>query len=215
MTQPQLEQMDLRAPAAQQHPRFAPVDLALDPGRVQLRHERLSDLPERQAALTHIAADLALRDLRAVLGDQALPDPPRGVTLLARRIAVRPKPRIDHLPIRAELRRRPAHRRTLGRRDRRRQRLPHRPPMHPVTRCQRPDREPLTITIAPDLLERLHPGTHPFRPRPLELDRARTVRGRSDGGGASSSVHTGATSDVRAQHPDTRTARPRDALSKV
>ena len=191
--------MDLRAPTAQQHPGLAPVDLALDPGRVQLRHERLTDLPERQATLAHIAADLALRDLRAVLGDQALPDPPRGVTLLARRVAIREQPRIDHLAIRAELRRRPVHRRSLHRRHRRHQRLPHRPPMHPMTRGQRPDREPLTIAIAPDLLERLHPGTHPSRPRPLELHELATVKGRSDGGGASSSVHTGPTSDVHTQ----------------
>ena len=72
-----------------------------------------------------------------------------------------------------------------------------------MSRRKRPDRQRLAITITPDLLERLHPGTHPLRPRPLELDEHRTVGDRSDGGGATSSVHPGATSDVRA-HTKTR-----------
>lgn len=69
---------------------------------------------------------------------------------------------------------------------------------------QRPDRQPLTIAVAPDLLERLHPGTHPFRPHPLELHELTTVKARSDGGAASSSVHTGATSDVHTQEDANR-----------
>jgi transposase len=56
---------------------------------------------------------------------------------------------------------------------------------------------PLTIPVPPDLLERLHPGLHPFRGLPFELQEHRTVGRRSDEGGATSSVHTGATSDVR------------------
>ena len=199
VTEAQMKEMNLRAPAAQQHPCLAPVDLALHPRRVQLRHERLTDLPERHTALAHVAADLALRDLRAMLSDQALPHPPRRVTLLARRIAIGHQPRIDHAAVRTELRRRPLHRRALDRRHRRQQRLPHRPAMHPVALGQRPDRQPLAIAIAPDLLERFHPGTHPFRPHPLELHELATVKARSDGGGATSSVHTGATSDVHTQ----------------
>lgn len=164
VTQAQMEEMNLRAPPAEQHPRLAPVDLALDPRRVQLRHERLADLAERYATLAHVAADLPLGDLRAVLGDQALPDAPRRVALLARRIAIGQQPRVDHTAIRAKLRRRPLHRRALDERHRRHERLPHRAAMHPVALGQRPDRQPLAIAIAPDLLERLHPGTHPFRP---------------------------------------------------
>jgi hypothetical protein len=72
-----------------------------------LRHERLTDLPELATALTHIARHLALGDLRAVLGDQPLPHPPRRVPLLARRIAIALKPLVDQRPERTELRRRP------------------------------------------------------------------------------------------------------------
>ena len=166
-----------------------------------LRHERLTDLPQRAAPLAHVATDLPLGDLRAMLSDQPLPHPPRRVPLLARHLQVALKPGVNQRPIRTKLRRRPAHRRPLRRRHRRRQRLPHRTAMHPMTRRQRPDRQPLTIPVPPDLLERLHPGLHPFRGLPFELQEHRTVGRRSDGGGATSSVHTGATSDVRAHAP--------------
>lgn len=62
-----MEEMDLRAPPTEDDPRFAPVDLALDPRRMQLRHKRLTNLPERHAAPAHVAANLPLRHLRAVL----------------------------------------------------------------------------------------------------------------------------------------------------
>ncbi|MGI8728735.1 MAG: hypothetical protein ACR2LK_01830 [Solirubrobacteraceae bacterium] len=69
-----------------------------------------------------------------------------------------------------------------------------------MTLRQRPNRQPLALALAPDLLERLHPGTHPSCPHPLELNELATVNGRSDAGGASSSVHTGATSDVHTHY---------------
>ena len=76
--------------------------------------------------------------------DEPPPDPPRAVTLLPRRHTIRLKPRVDQRPIRPQPRRRPTHRRTLGRRQRRGQRLPHRSPMNPMTlanrRIDRPSR---------------------------------------------------------------------------
>ena len=68
-----------------------------------------------------------------------------------------------------------------------------------MTLRQRPNRQPLAIPVPPDQLEQLHPRSHPFRRLPLEPDEHRTVGNRSDGDGASSSVHTGASSKVRAQ----------------
>ena len=97
-----------------------------------LRHERLTDIAQLAPTRTHIPADLTLRHHRAVLLDQPLPDPPRGMALLARRLPIALKPRVDQRVIRTQLRRRPRHRRALHRRHRRRERLPHRPPMNPM-----------------------------------------------------------------------------------
>jgi len=70
------------------------------------------------------------------------------------------QPLVDQRPIRAELRRRPAHRRALRQRHWRQQRRPHRPSMNPMALRQRPDRQPLAIAVTPDLLELLHSGSH-------------------------------------------------------
>ena len=155
------EQMHRRRDARQLDHRLAPVDLGLHARRVDLRHEHLADRPAQLAlARPHVLAHRHLGDIGAVLIDQPPPDPLGGVTLLARRVAIGLKPLIDHRPIRAQLRRRPAHRRALHRRQRRLQRLAHRPPMNTVPLRQRPDREPLAITVTADLLELLHSGTH-------------------------------------------------------
>ena len=71
--------------------------------------------------------------------------------------------------------------------------------MNPMTNRQPPNRETLPITVPSDLLELLHPGSHSLWRLPLELDEARTVGRPSDGGGASSNHHSGATSDHRSQ----------------
>ena len=102
----QHEQMHHRHHAAQHHRRLAPVDLGLRPRLGDQRHERLADLTQLAPPLMHVARDLALRHPRAMLLDQPLPDPARRVTLLARRLQVRLKPCVDHLPIGAQRRRR-------------------------------------------------------------------------------------------------------------
>jgi hypothetical protein len=58
---------------------------------------------------------------------------------------------------------RAAHGRPLAWRHRVRQRLAHRPPMHPMTPRQRPDRQLLPREIAPYRLELLH-SAHSFQP---------------------------------------------------
>ena len=150
------EQMHDRQLAAQQHLRLAPVNLGLYPRVGRQRHEHLADIPGRAATRRDIPAHLPLRHLSAVLLNQALPDPPGGMTLLARRLPVRVQPAVDDRPERAELRRRTTLRRPLRRRDRRLQRLPDRPAMHPVALRQPPDRQALPRVIAPDLLKLLH-----------------------------------------------------------
>ena len=178
------EQMHARRDARQLDLRLAPVDLRQNAGCVDLRDEHLADRPAHRALSgAHVVADRRLGDVGAVLVDQPPPDPLRRVALLTRRLAVGLKPRVDQRAIRAKPRRRPALRRTLRRRHRRDQRLPDRPPVHAVTLRQRPDRQPLAVAVAPDLLEQLHPGSHPFRRLPLELEEARTVGRPSDGGG--------------------------------
>jgi hypothetical protein len=127
------EQVHLRARPREVHMRLAPVDLSPDTGGVDLRDQHLPDRPTHRApARAHIVTDRRLRDIGAVLIDQPPMDPFRAVTLLARRLAIGLKPRVDQRPIRTKLRRRPARRRALRRRHRRRQRLAHRPPMHPM-----------------------------------------------------------------------------------
>ena len=192
------EQLHLRARPRQVDLRLAPVDLRANARRVGLRDEHLADGPaHRPLPLTHVLTDRRLGHIGAVLVNQPRPDPLRGVVLLARRLTVGLKPRVDQRPIGTQLRRRPTQRRALRRRHRRNQRLPHRTTMHPVTLRQRPDRKTLTIAVPPDLLEQLHPRHHPFRRLPLELDEHRTVGRRSDGGGARSSRRSGASSDRR------------------
>ena len=62
---------------------------------------------------------------------------------------------------------------------------------------QRPDRQPLPVTVTPDLLKQLHPRSHPLCGLRSELDEARTIDPPSDRGGAKSSRRSGANSDRR------------------
>jgi hypothetical protein len=111
---------------------------------------------EFAAALAHVITDGRLRDISTVLIDQAPPDPLGRVTLLARRVEVGDQPLIDQLAIRAKFRRRPAHRRTLGRRQRRLQRRPDRPAVHAMPLGKRPQRQPLPLPVTTDPLELFH-----------------------------------------------------------
>jgi hypothetical protein len=120
-----------------------PIHLRLHARRVDLRHEHLPDRPPQLAfALTHVLTDRDLRDIGAVLIKQPPPDPLRGMALLARRLAIGRKRLVDQRPVRAELRRRPRHRRALRRRQWRRQRLTHPTTAHPMALRERPDRQP-------------------------------------------------------------------------
>jgi hypothetical protein len=179
---------------------LAPIDLRLDPRLVHLRHEHLVDRVAQLAPPpAHVLAHRRLRDIGAMLRDEPLPDPLRRVPLLARCLPISPKPLVDQRPIQAQLRRRPPLRPLPRRRQRSRQRLPHRAPMHPVPTRQLADRQALPLTIPTDLLEQLHPRSHPLCNLPSELVEARTVGSPSDEGGAKSSRRSGANSDRRAQ----------------
>ena len=90
--------MHLDLAASEQHVRLAPVDLGLHPRLVDLRHEHLARLAQLAPPHSDVLAHRALCHLRAVLVDQSPPDPPRRVTLLARRHPVGLKPLVDQRP---------------------------------------------------------------------------------------------------------------------
>jgi hypothetical protein len=69
--------------------------------------------------------------------------------------------------------------------------------MNTVAARQLADRQTLPLAIPTDLLELLHPRSHPLCDLPLEIRKARTVESPSDGDGAKSSVRSGAKSDGR------------------
>jgi hypothetical protein len=91
-----------------------------------------------------------------VLGDQPLPDPPRGVPLLARHGLIGQQPPVNHLHIGIDRRPGPRRIRLPRRRHRRTQRLPHRPPVYVMPAGQLPDRVTLGPAVFPDLLEQFH-----------------------------------------------------------
>jgi hypothetical protein len=98
----QVKQAHLNPPAAQADHRLAPVDLGLVSGVVDLGDEGLTGQPDLPAARAYVVAHGRLGHLSAVLLHQALPDPPRGMALLARRLAVGRKPPVDQAPVGAE-----------------------------------------------------------------------------------------------------------------
>ncbi len=198
---PHQKQADLEPLPADLDHRLAPVDLRLHARLVHLRHEHLIDrVAQLPPPATDVLAHGRLRDVGAVLREEPLPDPLRGVPLLPRRLTVREKPRVDQRPIRAQLRRRTPHRLLARRRQRSGERLPHRTPMHTVAARQLADRQALPRPVPTDLLEQLHPRSHPLCDLPSELVEARTVDSPSDEGGAKSSRRSGANSDRRAHH---------------
>ena len=166
MAQPQTEH-----PALHQHP--------LDPGhelpeialRLLARTVRLRDRHREQRVvqlevhLGHISPHRRLRHLGAVLGHQTLMNPPGRVPLLARHLPVRHQPRPDDHHPRPQRRRHPLGRLTL-RRDRRRQRLAHRAPMHTMLLGQSPDAQTLITTVLADTFIKLHPR-HLLLPRSM------------------------------------------------
>src|SRR6476660_1590786 len=77
---------------------LAEVDLCLGPGRVGLWDRYLTvNQAELDATEGDVTRHRHLRQRRAVLGDQPLPHPPRGMPLLTRHLPVTQQPRVDHL----------------------------------------------------------------------------------------------------------------------
>ena len=149
-------------PHLDQHPgdggvKLAEVDLGLSAGGVGLGHRHLDPVQTQLAlAVGDIPRHRHLSHLRAVLGDQPLPHPTRGMALLARHLLITQQPGIDHLDIRIDRRPRPARVCLPRRRDRRDQRLAHRAPMHPMPLSQLADRQLLNPPVTPDLFEQFH-----------------------------------------------------------
>ena len=135
----------------------AEVDLGLlargmDLGDGYLRAAGLKLAP--QAA--DVGADRRLGDRRAVLIDEALPDPPRRVALLARCAHVGDQPLADRRLVGTELWRGTG-RWFARRRQRRLQRLPHRAAVYAVAARQRADGHAPLAPLTSDMLEQLHP----------------------------------------------------------
>ena len=118
------------------------------------RHDRPAGL-ELAAHAADVGAHGRLGDTRPALVHEALPDPPRGVALLARRAEVGSQPLADRRAVRTEPRRR-LRDRLARRRQRGLQRLPHRAPVHAVAVRQSTDGHAILAPVPSDMLEQLH-----------------------------------------------------------
>ena len=160
--EPQHEHRQHGLDARQPHADLAEVHLRLLARGMQLgdRHDLAAGL-ELAPQAGDAGADRRLGDRRAVLIDEALPDPPRRVPLLAGRAQVGDEPLPDDLHVRTELRRRSGRLLAL-RRQRRLQRLPYRAPMHVLAARQLAYGQPLLSPCPSDMLEQLHPRHTPL-----------------------------------------------------
>jgi hypothetical protein len=137
---------------------LAEVDLGFGPWQMLLRHADLNPVQAQLGlAASHIPRHRHLRQRRAVLGDKPLPDPPRGMPLLARHLHIGQQPAINHRRVRVNRRPGPLRIRLARRRDCIIQGLPDRAPVHVMPARQLPDRRSLDPAVFPDLLEQLHP----------------------------------------------------------
>ena len=194
----QEEEPDTQPPTPDLDLGLAPVDLGLLAGQVYLGNEGPGErLAELTTATADVLAHRRLGDVGSVLSEEALPDPLGRVALLPGRLAVGEEPLVDERPVGPKLRRRPARRALPRRRERRSERLADSAAVDAKALRERPDRQPLSVAITPDLLEQLHPRSHPLCAPPVGLQRVRTVGLRSDGGGAKSGRRSGANSDRR------------------
>ncbi len=117
---------------------------ASTPGLVHhaARTPRRAARPARRRRRRTYSPHLSLSATSApVLVDEPPPDPLRRMTLLARRLPIRPQATRRSAPGTRPASAPAAPPAPLRRRQRRRQRLPHRPPMHPMPLRQRPDRQ--------------------------------------------------------------------------
>ena len=161
------EQVAVSVPAVQLDRDRPEVDLGLRPRLLGLRHVSLQGprLPPRlrldlRTAARHVLRHVRVRHARVMLVPQPLPGPPGGMPLLARRVQVLPQHRVDQRRDRVPRGRRPLWH-LPRRRHRRRQRLPHHPPVHPVLPGNRPDPQAPPV-ILPDRREQRHPvPSHP------------------------------------------------------
>jgi len=151
--QAQVKEVDLGGLSSKDDGRLAEVDLGLLT-RWVAGHDghRADGRPELRAQLAHVLADRRLGDHGTVLLDQALPDPPCRVALLAWRRSVLIQPGADDRLQGIHQRGRPRWHDT-GRWQGRRQCLAHGPPMDVVLTRQRADGHPLLPLVTPDTLE--------------------------------------------------------------
>jgi hypothetical protein len=136
---------------------LAEVDLGLSAGQMCLRDRHLAGLqPEIHPATSNVTRHRHLRARGLVLGDQTLPDTPRGMALLARGVLIGKEPAIDDRHPLVDRRAGPYRIALPRRRDRIIEGLAHRPTMHAMTIRQLPDRHVIETAISPDLLEQFH-----------------------------------------------------------
>ena len=156
MREPHHEHRQLGQHAVEPDADPAEVDLRLLARRMQLgdRHDRPAGL-ELAAHAAGVGAHGRLGDAGAAFVDEALPDPPRRVALLARRAQVGDQPRADRRAMRTEPRRR-LRDRLARRRQRRPQRLSHRAPVHAVAVRQATDGDAILAPVSSDMLKQLH-----------------------------------------------------------
>ena len=143
--QPHREQERLGLHPPQDHPQIGEIDLGLTAGFMGLRHIAFCHTPtglsgDLRAPFRDIVPDRRVRNtLCCLLIHQPGQHPPGGMPLLPRRVQIRFQPLIDDRFVFLQPAGHP-HRRLPGRRQRRRQRLPHRPAVHMMPIRQLPDR---------------------------------------------------------------------------
>jgi hypothetical protein len=133
------------------------VDFRVRARRVLLADRDIDrDVVQLSAHLGHERADRRLGHIRAVLGHQPLPHPTGRMPLLARHHQIGFQPAADQPLERPQRRRRPIS--GLARRRRRgRDRLTHRPSMHPIPLSQPTNADPFIAMISADTFVQLHP----------------------------------------------------------
>ena len=145
---------------------LAKINLGLRRRRMGLRHHHLTavgaDLGPQPG---HQTPHRGLPEPGVFLLHQPLPNPAGSVTLLPRRRQILDQPPPNKINIRAGGRSQPL-RHLPRRRPRIRQRLTHRPPVHPMTPRQRPNRHALVPRITSDTFKLLHSRSLLHTPRP-------------------------------------------------
>jgi hypothetical protein len=146
--QPEHEQPQLQQCPGDHRVELAEVDFGLGSRQVRLRHADPDPVQaELGFAAGHIPGHRHLRQRGAVLGDQPLPDPPRGMPLLARHLPVGQQPAVNNRCVCVDRRPGPLRVALARRRHRRVQGLPHGPPVQMMPTGQLPDRGSLDPAV--------------------------------------------------------------------